>query len=339
MSYLLETRNEKMREIYQIAKKVAPSSSTVLILGESGTGKEVLAKYIHYQSGRKGPFVAINCAAIPEELLEAELFGYEKGAFTGAVKAKPGKFEIASEGTLFLDEIGDMPLKLQAKLLRAIQERVIERLGGETPIKVNARIIAATNQNLEELVKKGRFREDLYFRLNVIPIQLLPLRERVEDIPILAEFLIYKICAKEGIPPKRMSPEILPILLQHTWPGNIRELENLLERMIILSDGEELTLEDLPPHLRNLKTKKKEENKTNLTEELIDEKLYFSKKILRLPELKEESISLQELLKEIEIYYLLRALELSKGVRSKAAKLLGLNRTTFIEKLKKYKLA
>lgn len=328
----MESLNPKMQEIYKIARRVAPSSSTVLILGESGTGKEVLARYIHYCSGRKGPFIAVNCAAIPEDLLEAELFGYEKGAFTGAIKSKPGKFESASGGTLFLDEIGDLCLKLQAKLLRALQEKVIERLGGENPIKVNTRIIAATNQNLEKLVKEGRFREDLYFRLNVIPIHLLPLRERKEDIPLLVNFLVSKICERENIPPKRVSQEVLVALSKYSWPGNIRELENLLERMIILSEGEELTLDDLPPHLRtNLEV-------LSTKDELLEEKSFFTKRFFELPDITQGEISLQDLLREVERYYLLRALELSRGVKSKAAKLLGLNRTTLIEKLKKYQL-
>lgn len=338
MVYLLETRNARMQEVYQIAKKVAPSSSTVLILGESGTGKEVLARYIHHQSGRRGEFIAINCAAIPEELLEAELFGYEKGAFTGATRAKPGKFELASNGTLFLDEIGELPLKLQAKLLRALQERVIDRLGGDRAIRVNTRIISATNQNLEELVRAGRFREDLYFRLNVIPIHIPPLRERKEDIPLLAEFLISKICKRENLPPKRLSSEVLEAFLAYSWPGNVRELENLLERMIILSEGEVLTLEDLPLHLREQGRICRPTEMSS--SDILEERSFFTKKFIELPELDENSvISLQELLREVEVYYLLRALEISKGVKSKAARLLGLNRTTFIEKLKKYNLA
>ncbi len=338
MVYLLETRNARMQEVYQIAKKVAPSSSTVLILGESGTGKEVLARYIHHQSGRRGEFIAINCAAIPEELLEAELFGYEKGAFTGATRPKPGKFELASNGTLFLDEIGELPLKLQAKLLRALQEKVIDRLGGDRAIRVNTRIISATNQNLEELVRAGRFREDLYFRLNVIPIHIPPLRERKEDIPLLAEFLISKICKRENLPPKRLSSEVLEAFLAHSWPGNVRELENLLERMIILSEGEVLTLEDLPLHLREQGCICRPREISS--SDILEERSFFTKKFIELPELDENSvISLQEILREVEVYYLLRALEISKGVRSKAARLLGLNRTTFIEKLKKYNLA
>ena len=235
--YLLETRNSQMKKIYELAKKVAPSSSTILILGESGTGKEVLAKYIHFCSKRKGPFVTINCAAIPEELLEAELFGYEKGAFTGAIKSKPGKFEIANKGTLFLDEIGDLSLKLQAKLLRVIQEKQVERLGSDHSIKVDVRILAATNKDLEKEVQEGRFREDLFFRLNVIPIKLPPLRERKEDIPLLTQFFLKRICEREGIEEKKLTSQAIKALLNYPWPGNIRELENFIERVVILSEN------------------------------------------------------------------------------------------------------
>ncbi len=324
-----------MAEIIRIIKKVAPSSSTVLLLGESGTGKEVLARYLHFYSQRKGPFVAVNCAAIPEELLEAELFGFEKGAFTGAIKSKPGKFEQAEGGTLFLDEIGDLPLKLQAKLLRAIQEKQIERLGGEKPIKVNTRIVAATNQNLEALVKEKRFREDLFFRLNVITVEIPPLRERKEDISLLSQFLLKKICERENLAEKRISERVMKIFMNYHWPGNIRELENLLERMVILSDKEELDVDDLPAHLKNFqKPKEKEKEK-----DLLEERSFFTRGFLDLPSLEEGEISLNQLLQEIEIYYLKKALEISGGVKSKAARLLGLNRTTLIEKLKRYNLA
>ncbi len=333
MSYLLETKNKRVQEIFKLAKKVAPSSSTVLILGESGTGKEVLAKYIHFCSKREGPFVAINCAAIPEELLEAELFGYEKGAFTGAVKSKPGKFEVANKGTLFLDEIGELSQKLQAKLLRVLQERQVERLGGNTPIKVDTRIIAATNKDLEKEVKEGRFREDLFFRLNVIPFKLPPLRERKEDIPLLASFFLKKICKREGIPEKRLSPEALEILKNYSWPGNIRELENFIERLVVLTDSDLITPEDLSFDMLSLGEVNSGEPETLLE----DRDLLLSS--LSLPEISEEGIELNKVLKEIEVYYLKKALEISNGVKARAARLLGLNRTTFIEKLKKYNLA
>ena len=327
--YLLETRNSQMKKIYELAKKVAPSSSTVLILGESGTGKEVLAKYIHFCSKRKGPFVTINCAAIPEELLEAELFGYEKGAFTGAIKSKPGKFEIANKGTLFLDEIGDLSLKLQAKLLRVIQEKQVERLGSDHSIKVDVRILAATNKDLEKEVQEGRFREDLFFRLNVIPIKLPPLRERKEDIPLLTQFFLKRICEREGIEEKKFTSQAIKALLNYPWPGNIRELENFIERVIILSENNIIGVEDLS--LSTLSSK------LQIRESLTEDKDMLIK-YLSLPQISENGIELNKLLKEIEVYYLKKALEISKGVKTKAAKLLGLNRTTFIEKLKKYNL-
>uniref|UniRef100_A0A7V4N534 Sigma-54-dependent Fis family transcriptional regulator n=1 Tax=Thermodesulfobacterium geofontis TaxID=1295609 RepID=A0A7V4N534_9BACT len=326
--FLLETRNPQMKRIYELAKKVAPSSSTILILGESGTGKEVLAKYIHFCSKRKGPFVPINCAAIPEELLEAELFGYEKGAFTGAIKSKPGKFELANQGTIFLDEIGDLSPKLQAKLLRVIQEKQVERLGGDKAIKIEVRIIAATNKDLEKEVKEGRFREDLFFRLNVIPLTLPPLRERKEDIPLLVKFFLKRLCEREGIEEKTITPSALEKLINYHWPGNIRELENLIERLVILSENNIIGVKDLSISSLDLKFP--------IREGLIEKKETWVK--YTLPEISEEGIELNKLLREIEIYYLKKALEISKGTKTKAAKLLGLNRTTFIEKLKKYNL-
>ncbi len=333
MEYLLETFNVKMQKVYELAKKVAKTSSHVLILGESGTGKEVLARYIHFCSGRKGPFVPVNCAAIPEELLEAELFGYEKGAFTGAVKSKPGKFELAHKGTLFLDEVGELSFKLQAKLLRVIQEKQVERLGGEVSINVDVRILSATNKNLEKEVKEGRFREDLYFRLNVIPIEIPPLRERKEDLKLLAQFFLKKICEREGIEEKNITAEVWEVLQNYHWPGNIRELQNLIERLVILTEGKEITLDDLPPFfLKTSSLKSDLESKS-----FKNEKFYFSS--FPFKEFDENGVDLNKVLREIEIYYLKKALEISKGVKSKAAKLLKLNRTTFIEKLKKYGLA
>ncbi len=328
MAYLLETKNPLMKQVYKLAKKVAPSSSTVLLLGESGTGKEILAKYIHFCSKREGPFVAINCAAIPEELLEAELFGYEKGAFTGAIKSKPGKFELAHKGTLFLDEIGDLSLKLQAKLLRVLQEKQVERLGSDHPIKVEVRIIAATNKDLEKEVEKGNFREDLFYRLNVIPIKIPPLRERKEDIPLLAEFFLKKICKREGIEEKKFSKKAIKALMNYSWPGNVRELENLIERVVILSENNIIEEEELFPQPLAFR---------NMEDNFVEDK-HVLLKSLKIPEISEEGIELNKILREIEMFYLKKALELSKGVKTRAAKLLGLNRTTFIEKLKKYNL-
>ncbi len=346
MAYLVESKNPSMQKVFEIARKVAPSSSTVLILGESGTGKEILARYIHFCSKRKGPFVAVNCAAIPEELLEAELFGYEKGAFTGATRSKPGKFELANEGTLFLDEIGDLSLKLQAKLLRVLQEKTVERLGGERPVKVNVRILAATNKNLEEEVRKGNFREDLYFRLKVIPIKIPPLRERKEDIPAFVEFFLKKICEREGLEPKKISPEGMEFLINYHWPGNVRELENFIERLVILTDSQEISLEEIKRTLFDdilltenefnfLKTKE-ELSKGEVSKE--ESPGLSSEDVPMLPKLDESGIDLNQVLKDVEIYYLKKALSLSDGVKTKAARLLGLNRTTFLEKLKRYNL-
>jgi DNA-binding NtrC family response regulator len=226
----------RMRDAYQLAGQVAAATATVLISGESGTGKELLARAIHHASPRNGgPFVAINCASIPETLLESELLGYEKGAFTGADRAKPGRFELAEQGTLFLDEIGDMPQSLQAKLLRVLQERSFERLGGTRTLEVDVRMIAATNQNVIELVKQGRFRDDLYYRLSVFPIHLPPLRERPEDIPLLALHFLKRFGGEMGKAVRTYSEEALALLRSYAWPGNVRELQNVVERAVILS--------------------------------------------------------------------------------------------------------
>jgi DNA-binding NtrC family response regulator len=235
------------RDIVDLVQKVAKLSATVLILGESGTGKELLARLIHRESGNSdSPFIAVNLAAIPRELVESTLFGHERGSFTGAMKQQLGKFELASGGTLFLDEIGDLPLELQAKLLRAIQEGEIERVGGAKPIKTDFRLIAATNIDLEKAVKEGRFREDLYYRINVIPIKLPPLRDRMEDLPELAKFFLnrYKTRFRKSI--QGISDSTVKILSSYWWPGNIRELENLIERLVAMSDKEWITDEDLP---------------------------------------------------------------------------------------------
>src|SRR6188768_220277 len=235
------------REIVDLVNKVARLSATVLILGESGTGKELLARLIHRESGNaEAPFIAVNLAAIPRELVESTLFGHERGSFTGALKQQLGKFELASGGTLFLDEIGDLPLELQAKLLRAIQEGEIERVGGAKPIKTDFRLIAATNVDLEKAVKEGRFREDLYYRINVIPIKLPPLRERADDIPQLADFFLRRYTARFRKRIEGITDPTVAMLKKYWWPGNIRELENLIERLVAVSDKEYISEEDLP---------------------------------------------------------------------------------------------
>jgi DNA-binding NtrC family response regulator len=242
------------RDIVDLVQKVAKLSATVLILGESGTGKELLARLIHRESGSAdAPFIAVNLAAIPRELVESTLFGHERGSFTGALKQQLGKFELASSGTLFLDEIGDLPLELQAKLLRAIQEGEIERVGGAKPIKTDFRLIAATNVDLEKAVKEGRFREDLYYRINVIPIKMPPLRDRIDDLPELAKFFLnrYKVRFRKNI--QGIADSTLQILSSYWWPGNIRELENLIERLVAVTDKEWITDEDLPFEFQHLR--------------------------------------------------------------------------------------
>ena len=235
------------RDIVDLVQKVAKLSATVLILGESGTGKELLARLIHRESGNAdAPFIAVNLAAIPRELVESTLFGHERGSFTGAMKQQLGKFELASGGTLFLDEVGDLPIELQAKLLRAIQEGEIERVGGAKPIKTDFRLIAATNVDLEKAVKEGRFREDLYYRINVIPIKLPPLRDRIEDLPELAQFFLNRYKARFRKDIHGIADSTLKILSSYWWPGNIRELENLIERLVAVGDKEWITDEDLP---------------------------------------------------------------------------------------------
>ena len=235
----VQSRSASMRQLQQVVERIAPTGLTILIRGESGTGKEVLAEHIHALSKRAdGPFVAINCAAIPETLLESELFGHVRGAFTGAVRSQRGKLEMADGGTLFLDEIGDMPLSLQAKMLRFLENREFQRVGGTETLKVDVRIIAATHQNLKELVKEKRFRQDLYYRINQVELELPPLRERKEDIPVLAQHFVDMVCEELGLPPKRLSPAALARLELYDYPGNVRELRNIIERSVILQDGE-----------------------------------------------------------------------------------------------------
>ncbi|RMG66520.1 MAG: sigma-54-dependent Fis family transcriptional regulator [Nitrospirae bacterium] len=314
-----------MQKIYDLIEKIADTDSTVLITGESGTGKELVAKILHYNSSRSDRnFVPLNCAAIPKDLLESELFGHEKGAFTGAVSTRIGRFELANGGTLFLDEIGELDPNLQVKLLRVLQEREFERVGSTKTIKVDVRIIAATNQKLEELVKEGRFREDLYYRLNVIPIHLPPLRERKEDIPLLVQYFLQKQSEIKKKAPPRIGKQIMNIFMAYDWPGNVRELENLIERLTILNSGEDVKLSDLPQKFHSITPVKYEE--PSLEELDIKE-----------PEISvtPQGVDLNRILDSIEEKLILQALELSNGVKSKAAELLGLNRTTLVEKMKK----
>jgi transcriptional regulator with PAS, ATPase and Fis domain len=297
---------------------VADTDSTVLILGESGTGKELIARALHYNSQRRqGNLVAVNCAAIPEELLESELFGHERGAFTHAVRTRIGRFEQANCGTIFLDEIADMSPALQVKLLRVLQDRSFERVGGVKSIKVDIRVIAATNQELEALVKQGNFREDLYYRLNVIPIRVPPLRERMGDIPLLVKHFLQEFSKKKKKPAKRLSPQAIDLLVRYPWPGNVRELENLVERLVILTEGDEVKVDDLPQRFREVSS-------IGAGVESID--------------FPQEGLNLPQALLDLERRLILKALEQSNWVKSRAAQLLNLNRTTLIEKMKKQQI-
>jgi two-component system NtrC family response regulator len=254
IGHLRETRiigdSPAVRKVVELIEQVGPSEANVLVLGESGTGKELVAQLLHEHSLRKdGPLVKVNCAALPETLLESELFGYVRGAFTGATQDKPGRFQLAAGGTLFLDEIGELPLTLQAKILRALQERIVEPLGSVTPVSVDVRFVAATNRDLPAMIAAGTFREDLYYRLNVLEIRIPPLRERAEDIPLLVDYLLAKLCRKNNRPVRSVSREFLDALARHEWRGNVRELENVLERSLILCRGDMLDVRDLPEHL------------------------------------------------------------------------------------------
>ncbi|MRR07149.1 MAG: sigma-54-dependent Fis family transcriptional regulator [Deltaproteobacteria bacterium] len=297
-----------MQTLFARMKRIANTDSTVLVLGESGTGKELVARALHFNSQRKDKaFIPVNCAAIPENLLESELFGHVKGSFTGAIRDKVGKFEAANLGSIFLDEIGTMPMHLQSKLLRVLQEQEVERIGSTKTIQLDVRVISATNVNLEEEVKKGTFREDLYYRLNVIPIQLPPLRERTEDILSLLKFFIEKNCKEMKRPTMSISNEALEMLEAYRWPGNVRELENMVERIVALTDGNRITASDIPANIRD-------EALTKVTERGVD--LVYT-------------------VNEIERKMICDALILAKGVKAKAAIMLNLNRTTLVEKMRR----
>jgi Nif-specific regulatory protein len=299
--------SDRMQEVFESIYRVSPSKATVLLRGESGTGKELVAKAVHYMSPRsKGAFIKFNCASIPEGLLESELFGHEKGAFTGAIAARKGKFELANKGTIFLDEIGDLPLTLQPKILRVLQEREFERVGSEKTMKVDVRIIAATSRNLETLVSQGKFREDLYFRLNVIPLFLPPLSEREEDIPVLIDFFLKKF-NKENNRSVALDKGALQVFLNYNWPGNVRELENTIERLVIMSGSEKVTASALPVNLS-----------------------------IRRPKISTKSESLTANVEDIEKENIISALEKNGWIQAKAARLLGITPRQIGYKIKKY---
>ncbi|MBI5345008.1 MAG: sigma-54-dependent Fis family transcriptional regulator [Deltaproteobacteria bacterium] len=305
----------EVQDVRDTIEKIADTDTTVLILGESGTGKELVARALHYGSGRNGmPFVPINCGAIPEDLLESELFGHEKGAFTGAIATKIGRFEAADGGTIFLDEIGDMSPSLQVKVLRVLQEREFERVGGRNTIKVDVRVVAATNQDLESAVEEKRFRKDLYYRLNVIPVHLPPLRERREDVPVLAAEFLKKISQRKKKTIRGITAEAMKMLATYDWPGNIRELENLIERLVVLKEeGGLIQPKDLPD-----KTRKKKSETGALH-----------------PALPPDGIDFNAAVSDFEKDLIINALNMVNGVKKKAAEYLKVNRTTLIEKMKR----
>ncbi len=304
----------KMEEVMGLVARVAPSQATVLIRGESGTGKELIANAIHYASPRSDkPFIKVNCSAIPETLLESELFGHERGAFTGAVQKRVGRFEEAEGGTIFLDEIGDLPPSTQVKLLRILQEREFQRLGSNLTLKADVRVIAATHRNLEEAMGKGLFREDLYYRLNVITIHLPPLRERREDLPLLIDHFLKKYSERNRKMIRDISKEARTLLMRHSYPGNVRELENLIERAVVLCRGEVITTQDLPFHLQEGTSEGQRE---------------MSQRAKTLP----------ESLEEIERELILRALHQHQGVQTRAAESLGISERVLRYKMKKYRI-
>ena len=302
-----------LKNVMEQVRTVAPTDSTVLIQGETGTGKELIARAIHSQSARRDrKFVRLNCAAIPSDLLENELFGHERGAFTGAIARSVGRFELADNGTLFLDEIGDIPLELQSKLLRVLQEQEFERLGSTYTQRVNVRLVAATNRDLTQMVSEKEFRMDLYFRLNVFPIGIPPLRERREDIPELIDALFKRAKDRHHLPNARLSPGVLQRLMSYRWPGNVRQLENVLERLLVLSSSDLISEEDLPEELQRAST-----NSGSLW-----------------PELPEEGVSLEGIEREL----ITRALERVRGNQTQAARYIDISRRTLIYRMEKHGL-
>ena len=303
-----------LRRALEVVEKVADTDSTVLVTGESGSGKELIARALHFNSRRSDRMlVTVNCGAIPEELLESELFGHVKGAFTNAVSQREGRFSVANGGTLFLDEIGDMSPNLQVKLLRVLQDKRFEPVGSSKTVEVDVRLIAATNQDLEVAIRERRFREDLFYRLNVIPIEVPPLRDRREDIPLLAQHFVERIAAEKDKPVDGIAQDALDRLCDHDWPGNVRELENLIERLVVLCGEGEIRLEDLPPKLREGP----------------------STPFAQAPRVTASGLPFNEVVDRFETDLILQALEQTHWNKNQAARLLGLNRTTLLEKIKK----
>jgi sigma-54 specific flagellar transcriptional regulator A len=322
---LLVGESQAMSHVKKLLRQVAQTDASVLILGESGTGKELVARAIHFLSKRQNnPLVPLNCGAIPSELLESELFGHEKGAFTGALTQRKGRFELAEGGTLFLDEIGDMPLSMQVKLLRVLQERMFERIGGHRSLPCNVRVVAATHQDLEARIEAGLFREDLFYRLNVFPIEIPALRERREDIPALIHAFVMRL-SEDGRGELNLAPETIEVLKASPWPGNVRELSNLIERLLILFPNQLVMPADLPVKYRphNLPEMPKERQSS----EVLAEESGLS-----------EGMSLKDYLVNMEVKLIQQALDESQGVVAHAARLLDMNRTTLVEKIRKYNL-
>jgi len=306
--------SQVMTELRRLAQRAAKVNSPVLLVGDSGTGKELFAHAIHRASDRhRKPFIRLNCSAIPKDLLEAELFGYEPGAFTGAgTKGKPGKFELAHQGTIFLDEVSELPLEIQPKLLRVVEEKIVERLGATRPVKCDFRLIAATNENLEDCIRRGKFRKDLYYRLNVIPLHIPPLRERREDIPLIASHLLQSLCRDFGLAAKGISPEVMKIFQNHDWPGNVRELSNILERTLTLLDerDEMIHVEHLPLFSRSLSTRSE----------------------------RSQPRILKDLRATSERDAVLHAIRAANNNKNEAARILGIHRTALYKKMKKLNL-
>ena len=334
---VLVGQSAPMRQVRQLIEQVADSEANVLVLGESGTGKEVVAKSLHYLSSRRDkPFVPVNCGAIPKDLLESELFGHEKGAFTGALTTRQGRFEIAEGGTLFLDEIGDMPMPMQVKLLRVLQERTFERVGSNKSISTNVRVIAATHRNLEDNIADGSFREDLFYRLNVFPIEMPSLRERPDDIPLLANELIRRL-QNLGRGVFQLTPSVLASLSRYPWPGNVRELANLMERLAIMFNEGVVDYDDLP---LKYQAEGIGADETFAMPELEEPQSVApsTPQVGGVSHLPADGLDLKEHLADIEKDYIQQAMNAAEGVVAHAAKLLGMRRTTLVEKMRKYGL-